>query len=113
MRKSTSTKIFQFSKERVESNDSLSKMNKISEEDLINNDSLEFGEVSPNKEKDIYSKDIQSDNDEEKKSKDKDNKKFKRRENKSITIRLEKKPKKKDNIENLGFALIKLSLSHM
>ena len=113
MRKSTSTKIFQFSKERVESNDSLSKMNKISEEDLINNDSLEFGEVSPNKEKDIYSKDIQSDNEKKKKSKDKDNKKFKRRENKSITIRLEKKPKKKDNIENLGFALIKLSITNL
>jgi hypothetical protein len=40
-RKSTSTKIFSFDKERVESNESLGEMKKIIEEDIIENNSME------------------------------------------------------------------------
>ena len=50
LRKTTSNVIFTFEKQRMESNDSLSKMNRISEEDIIgNNNSLESEELSKEK----------------------------------------------------------------
>ena len=108
-RKSTSTKIFSFDKERVESNESLGEMKKIVEEDIIENNSME----SPIKE--IYENDIASEDMIEEKNRKKsiDKQKFTRRENKSITIKAFPKNKKKEIIENVGFTLIKLSITNL
>ena len=109
LRKNVSTKIFSFDKERVESNESLGEMKKIVEEDIIDNNSME----SPVKE--IYENDIESEDVNEGKGskKSKDKLKFPRRETKSITIKVSPKNKKKEIIENVGFTLIKLSITNL
>ena len=109
MRKSTSTKIFTFAKERVESNESLNKMNKIDEEDLLGPNSLD------SQDKEIYDKDNTSEDFFEEKGTKKnfDKSLFKRRENKSITIKVSQKNTKKEIIENVGFTLIKMSITNL
>ena len=120
MIKKNSTKmIFNFNKERIESQDSLSKMNKINEEDIIGNSSNESEE---NIIKDNYNEIniekigiIRS-------GKKKDTNKFQRRENKSQTIKAfteskaqkeDNKNKKKENIENVAFTITKMSITNL
>ena len=107
-----STKIFSFAKSKIKSKDSIAKKKiGIIEEDSNASDSFSSVDIIPNIENDVINKDI-SDNDEIQ-SKSKGKNLIKRRENKSITIKVENKTKKKDNIENLGFTLIKMSITNL
>ena len=103
-RKSTST-IFNFENEKDEaSNESLDKMNKIKEEDFLENfskDSVELNESKEKSEEEINEK------------LNKEKKKHKRKDNKSSTIKFSKKLKNKKIIENLGLTLAKMSITNM
>ena len=108
--KRASSKIFTFAKEKMDSTDSISKLNKITEKDLALNDSNDSQNILEN---DDFKNDT-SDNYEElspKKSEDKIE--IKRRDKKSITIKLSRKNKKKEIIENVGFTLIKMSITNL
>ena len=112
IRKRSSKLIFTFSKERIESTESLSKMNKITEEDIIGNSSADSDE-------EIYIKDNHGLNMKNeyliRTPGKKESVKFQRKENKSHTIKAfdeskkkaDNKNKKKENIENVAFTITK------
>ena len=117
-RKRSSKLIFTFSKERIESTESLSKMNKITEEDIIGNSSADSDE-------EIYIKDNHGLNMKNeyliRTPGKKESVKFQRRENKSHTIKAfdeskkkaDNKNKKKENIENVAFTITKMSITNL
>ena len=111
--KRASSKIFNFDKERMDSTDSLSKMNKITEEDLALNGDQESQNIftKQEEENDEYKSDEGDYNKNPRISEGKNS--ITRREKKSITIKLSRKNKKKEIIENVGFTLIKMSITNL
>ena len=83
--KRASSKIFTFAKEKMDSTDSISKLNKITEKDLALNDSNDSQNILEN---DDFKNDTSDNYEEQSPKKSEDKIEIKRRDKKSITIKL-------------------------